>query len=325
MLSAAFCWLSVDLAQLSGIKKLMSHHTCTICGKRLPNAYSIAGTCEDSGCEAVFCALHWREGNQLCRTHGWEDSKNNGNETSGSQTEPQATDNEAMTEPKIDPEKVSPERKKQAMKETLRYIGSMGKGLASKLMKLGKAKTPQEMIDELSSQAEDNRTKREGTSQKLETLYNRIAKKKKEYTAAPKARQRVLEMELKAMLSEYQASERTLSILLENERAIGLVQNRMEEVLAYGIAGVNEDLIDDVTDRVDEAADEAEGRFDALRGLEKAGKRRERESDSDNLWDALGEFGEELPEGETAESGEGEKTSDPLKDFDGFEEPEPEK
>ena len=304
----------------------MSPSTCTICGKRLPNRYSVAGSCEDSSCEAAFCALHWREGNQLCRAHGWNNSKNNGNKNYGSQSEQSLTDIDCMNDPKIDPEKVSPERKRQAMKETLRVIGTLGKGIAQKLMKLGKAKTPQEMIDELESQTEDNRTRREMTSQKLETVYNRIAKKKKEYASAPKARQRVLEMELKAMLAEYQASERTLGILLENERAISLVSNRLEEVLAYGMTSVNEDLIDDVTDRVDDAADEAEGRFDSLRDLERAGKRRERESEGDNLWDALGDFGEELSSSEEAtEAGEGNTTPDPLKDLDGFEEPEAEK
>ena len=91
--------------------------TCTICGKRLPNHYAIAGSCEDSSCEAAFCALHWREGNQLCRAHGWNNSKNNGNKNYGSQSEQSSTDIDCMNDPKIDPEKVSPERKKQAMKE----------------------------------------------------------------------------------------------------------------------------------------------------------------------------------------------------------------
>lgn len=298
--------------------------TCTICGKSLPNRYAIAGTCEESGCEAVFCALHWREGNRRCRAHGWESSQGQGNNSSSeSEKSPEI---EAMSENTVDPEKVSPERKKQAMKETMRYIGTLGKGLAAKLMKLGKAKTPQEMIDELASQHEDNRTRREATSQRLETLYSQIAKKKKAHAAAPKARQRVLEMELKGLLTDYKAQERTLGILLENERALGMVRSRLEEVLAYGMAGVNEDMIDDVTDRVDDAADEAEGRFDALRDLERAGKRRERESDSESLWDELDGFGEEL-EDETAEEGEGiaEKKTDPLKEFDDFEEPEPEK
>jgi hypothetical protein len=299
--------------------------TCTICGKRLPNQYAIAGTCEESGCEAVFCALHWREGNQLCRAHGWEDSKNNGNETSGSQTEPQTPDTETMTEPKIDPEKVSPERKKQAMKETMRYIGSMGKGLAAKLMKLGKAKTPQEMIDELENQHVDNRTRREMTSERLEALHTQIAKKKKAHAAAPKARQRILEMELKGLLTDYKSQERTLGILLENERALGMVRSRLEEVLAYGMAGVSEDTIDDVTDRVDDAADEAEGRFDALRDLERAGKRREREGDSENFWDELEGFGDEEGTAETGEGETSEKKKDPLADFDDFEEPEAEK
>ena len=295
--------------------------TCTICGKQLPNRYSIAGTCEEPSCEAVFCALHWREGNQHCRAHGWDGAKGNGNESS--QEQEKSSEIESMSEEKVDPEKVSPERKKQAMKETMRFIGTMGKGIAQKLMKLGKAKTPQEMIDELESQHEDNRTRREATSQKLETLYSQIAKKKKLHAAAPKARQRVLEMELKGLLTDYKSQERTLSILLENERAIGMVSSRLEEVLAYGMAGVNEDMIDDVTDRVDDAADEAEGRFDALRDLERAGKRRERESDSESLWDELDGFGEEDQDSE--EDGETpERKREPLDDLGDFEEPEKE-
>ena len=298
-------------------------HTCTICGKQLPNAYAIAGTCEEPGCDEVFCALHWREGNRRCRAHGWQSSKGGGNQ--GSPESEKSSGIEAMSEEKVDPEKVSPERKKQAMKETLRFIGTMGKGLADRLKKLGKAKSPQEMIDELETQHEENRSRRERTSVRLEQLHTQIAQKKKAHAAAPKARQRILEMELKGLLSDYKAQERTLGILLENERAVGMVRSRLEEVLAYGMAGVSEDMIDDVTDRVDDAADEAEGRFDALRDLERAGKRRERESDSENLWDELDGFGEEE---ETAESGESETREtkkDPLADLDDFEEAEPEK
>jgi hypothetical protein len=296
--------------------------TCTICGKKLPNRYAIAGTCEEPGCEEVFCALHWREGNRRCRKHGWEPSNGGGNE--GSPEGEKSSGIESMSEEKVDPEKVSPERKKQAMKETLRYIGTLGKGIAGKLMKLGKAKTPQEMIDELESQHEGNRLRREATSQKLETLYSQIAQKKKAHAAAPKARQRVLEMELKGLLSDYKAQERTLGILLENERAIGMVRSRLGEVLAYGMAGVNEDMIDDVTDRVDDAADEAEGRFDALRDLERAGKRRERESDSESLWDELDGFGEEEDQDSLGEMDTPVKKREPLDDLSDFEEPEKE-
>ena len=299
---------------------------CTICGKELPNRYAVAGTCEEPGCEEVFCALHWREGNRRCRKHGWK-PKNKTDSNGGNESSPENENSnqiDDMSEEKIDPEKASPERKKQAMKETLRFVGTLGKGLAEKLMKLGKAKTPQEMIDELESQHEANRTRREGCSQKLEALYNQVAKKKKAHAAAPKARQRVLEMELKGLLSDYKAQERTLGILLENERALGMVRSRLEEVLAYGMAGVNEDMIDDVTDRVDEAADEAEGRFDALRDLERAGKRREREGDSENLWDELDGFGDE--EAQDSEEGEApEKKREPLDDLGDFEEPEAEK
>lgn len=293
---------------------------CTLCGKELPNRYAIAGTCEKPGCEEVFCTLHWREGNRRCRAHGWKPKSDGGNKSSPISKRSNSV--QSMSEEVIDSKKVSPERKKQAMKETLRLIGTLGKGIADKLRNLVKAKTPQEMIDELESQHEANRTRREGSSQKLESLYSRIAKKKKQYATAPKARQRVLKMELKGLLSDYKAQERTLGILLENERAIGVVRSRLEEVLAYGLSDVNEDLIDDVTDRLDEAADEAEGRLDALSDLERAGRRRERESERESLWDELDGFGEEDTSSEPEEAEI--KKVDLSDDLGEFEEPEKE-
>lgn len=182
------------------------------------------------------------------------------------------------------------------MHETLAFVQRMGRSAGDLFKRLTKSKTPQDMADSLDAQLTDMRTRRESASKRLETLYSEIARKKAEFASAPKARQRVLELELQTRLSEYKTAENTVAILLENERHLALARGRLDEVLAYGASGVSEDVLDDLTDQIDEAAELAEGRSDAARDLERAGKRRQRESDSTGLWDALADFGEPLPE-----------------------------
>ena len=288
--------------------------TCAICGKELPNRYAVAGTCEETGCEAAFCSLHWREGNQRCRAHGWESQSGPGH--GGSPVSGKSNAIESVSEEKVDPEKAGHERTKRAVKGALRFTIALGRYLTEKLKMLWKKKTPQERIKELESPREDIRAEREGISQKLESLYAQIVHKKKEYAAAPKARRRVLKTELEGLLSEHKRLERRLGIHLENEQKISAAVDGLEDVRAYGMGkGVSEDLIDDVSDDLDEAADEAEGHQDALRGLERAGKRREREEDDESFEEELESFGEEEEE-ETAEkgaAGEGETKTDPSR------------
>ena len=94
------------------------------------------------------------------------------------------------------------------------------------------------------------------------------------------------------MLSSYRATERELKVLLENEAVLSQTRGRMQEVLAYGMAGVTETQIDDVIDEIEESVEVAEGRLDATRDLEKAGRRRERASEKESLQEQLGEFDE---------------------------------
>lgn len=272
---------------------------CTICDKPLPNRFAIAGQCEEEGCEAVFCRYCWRHSNHRCRAHGYVAKK----PPKPKQEKPAATapvdtlippETEAMNEstPSKEKQKVSPERAKKAMRETLELVKRMGRGAADLVKRLTHTKTPQEMIDAMEKQAEENRTLREINTNKVDTLHQQISAKKKAFAKAPPARKRILEMELRALLTEYKTTERTLGILLENERNLSLVKGRLNEVLAYGMSGTDEDLIDTVTDQIEDAAEEAEARVDASRDLERAGKRRERESDTEDLWDALSDFDE---------------------------------
>ncbi len=53
----------------------MENLKCCICGKELPNRYAVAGKCEGSGCDEVFCSLHWNGGNHKCFKHGWKETE----------------------------------------------------------------------------------------------------------------------------------------------------------------------------------------------------------------------------------------------------------
>jgi hypothetical protein len=277
--------------------------SCCICGRPLPNRFAIGGTCEEPGCDAVFCHYHWRNSNHRCPQHGYQPT--NTPATTPHNPKPSTNNPQPTTTPhppasmpdQPEPPPVPPARAKQAMSATLALVQRMGRGAGDLFKRLTKSKTPQDMADELEAQLSLQRERRATASRRVEELYEQIAAKKKAHAGAPKARQRVLEMELRALLGEYQAAERTLGILLENERHLTLAKGRLDEVLAYGGAALDEDLLDDLTDQIDEAAAAAEDRADAARDLERAGKRRQRESDTEDLWEALDGF--DTPETET--------------------------
>jgi len=190
---------------------------------------------------------------------------------------------------------------KKAMKEALRLAGKLGAGAADLLRRLKKDRSPQAMIETLDRDLSANTARREEVSGRVERLYREIASKKAAFREAPKARQRVLEAELRSMFSTYKAAERELNILLENERNLSLVKGRLNEVAAYGMAGVSETVIDDVIDEIEDKVADAEAVADAARDLEKAGRRKEREGESEDLWTELDDFGEEKKAGELSE------------------------
>jgi len=186
-------------------------------------------------------------------------------------------------------EKPSKANAKKAMKEAIRLAGKLGAGAGALLSRLKKDRSPEAMIRTLDEQLGVNQSRRREVSGKVERIYGQIAEKKKKYASAPKARQRVLEAELRSLLATYKAAERELNILLENERNLSLVRGRLSEVQAYGMAGVSEETVDRVIDEVEESVSEAEDLAAAARDLEKAGKRREREEV--DIWAELEDFG----------------------------------
>lgn len=178
----------------------------------------------------------------------------------------------------------------RASVEALKKVG----GLAGDLIaKLKKDESPEAMLATLEEGLKANRKRREDSASEVECLHKEIAAKKKAYATAVPARKKIIETELRSMLAAYKSAENQLTVLLENERVLSTVKGRMLEVVSYGLATVTEDQIDDVIDRIDEAVGEAEARVDATRDLEKAGKRRLREEDTEDLMAALAGFDEE--------------------------------
>lgn len=174
--------------------------------------------------------------------------------------------------------------------EALRKVGGLAGDLVARLKK---DDSPEAMLATLEEGLKANRKRREDAAAEVERLHVEIAAKKKVYANAVPARKKIIETELRSMLAAYKSAENQLTVLLENERVLSTVKGRMLEVVSYDLATVTEDQIDDVIDRIDEAVEEAEARVDATRDLEKAGKRRVREDDSEQLWDALAGFDEE--------------------------------
>ncbi len=262
---------------------------CCICGKALPNRYGLAGGCEEPCCDAVFCALHWNRGNRRCRKHGYKEN------------EPLQEDT-AMSDNATKGKPGHAGNAKRAMHGALGMMRKVGQGTTALIKKVRKDRSPAAMIAAIDAQLEQTAARKDQAAAEVEALHGRIMAKKAEFKSASKARQEILEAELKSLLISYNAAKRTYKILLENEQHMSLVKGRLGEVGAYGTTPVSESLIDDVIESLETAADEAEGVADAARDLEKAGKRREREDDKESLWDALAMFEEDGPEDRVPEA-----------------------
>jgi len=279
---------------------------CCVCGKALPNRYAVAGRCEDSdGCQAPFCPLCWRGGDQRCLPHGGK-RRDTTPAPEPADTPPPLIDPEEHEEAQMktsdesqasDAKPLGKEKAKKAMKWAVDAMVKLGKGAVGLVARLKKDRSPEAMLETLDGSVEALRPRREHLAGELEALYNRIAKGKQALAKAAPARRRIIEAELKAQLAEYQALERQYTIVLENERHVNAVRNRLHEMTLYGMAAVDEELVESLTDDIEDAVADAEDRDDLVRDLEGAGKRRER--DGDSLLDQLDDF--ELPAEEPGE------------------------
>jgi hypothetical protein len=304
---------------------------CCICGKELPNRWAVAGRCKDKGCDVPFCKLHWRNGNKLCREHGWREPQNleqgmSNNEGRGGGAQALRPGDEAIAPPinkqpslinhftkakgqnmseenndNMDLSTVPEKQGKKAMEEAIKVAKAAGAGVAGLVAKIQYARSPQAMQDTLNDNLEKNTARREVVSAKLESVHNRIVTLKQQYEAAPPARKRTLQMELKTLMGEYKNLENEFKILLENETVLGKVRGRFMETLAYDLRGIKEKHIDKITDRIEDKADEADDIQDAMADLDRAGKRRDQEEDGIDFDAELAAFGDEEISMETGE------------------------
>lgn len=308
---------------------------CAICGRVLPTKYAVAGRCEIGGCERFFCMLHWHNGNHRCLEHGW---KPGGILVTGEADAKKGAVVESESDYTLDTKEIksakSPEQEERKMEKTesddgkelceraarelptakkesiIRSIGGfamkLGQGAGALAKKISGYKSPDEALGEIEAQIESNRAKREPIARRYEELYRQIVHKKKAYQTAPAARKKILELELKGMVAEYQSLERQMTAYLNNETVLTKVKGRMCELVAMNLNSIREVDIDKLTDKVEGAAEATEDIDGAIGDLDRAGARRERD-DGGAFEEALAGFGDELPE----ESAPG----DPLADF----------
>lgn len=254
---------------------------CCVCGKELPNRYAVAGKCEEQFCENTFCQLHWHRGNHRCPEHGYEEIEKPDQGVI-------MNDDSNNRETSVKSKKMS----KKVMKGVLLSVKKLGKGASDLYHKLKKDNSPQAMLETLQSQTQANQARRVEVSGKIKGLYKQVVEKKKEYQAASKVRKRILETEVRNALSAYKAAESQLNILLRNEEVLNKIIGKLYEIEAHDLAGISEEFIDDVIDELDDRVAAAEGKFDAARDLDKAGRLKERATDREELLDELAGFEE---------------------------------
>ena len=259
---------------------------CCVCGRELPNRWAVAGRCVADGCGAAFCALHWHNGNGKCPEHGCKTGEKEKIKMND-RTEGRASCTEAGLA-------LSPERNASVLRQIGSFVVGLGKSAGALAKKLGGFKSTDEALREIEAQIAENRARREPVAKRYDELYKFIVAKKKLYQSAPPARKKILEMELKGLLAEYQSLERQMSAYLNNETLLVKVRGRMCELVAMNLKNISEDQIDKLTDQIEVAADDNENLDGAIDDLDKAGVRREREDAS--FEDALAAFGDDVPD-----------------------------
>lgn len=278
--------------------------TCCICGRVLPTKYAVAGRCEGDGCEAVFCSLHWHNGNRRCREHGWVpggllaplvQTKEETFQKEKTMSDQKTMDQDAAQSADLgkQAEALPAAQKQSILKQIGEFAVRIGAGAGTLAKKLAGIRSPEEAMKAINGQLDENRQRREPLTKRYEELYRIIVVKKRDFQSAPPARKRILEMELRSAIAEYQTVERQIAAYLKNETVLVKVRGRMDELVAMSLKAVSEKDIDKLTDRIEDAANESDDIAGAIGDLDKAGVRQEAESD--DLADVLSGFGDELP------------------------------
>ncbi len=301
--------------------------TCCVCGKELPNKYAIAARCSEPGCEAVFCTLHaatWSS--HRCPAHGGSETsplhaetemhnaqctmhnemrnaecrmQNEGGASTSCEPQDKEKDMSTPDEELVQnaKAKLPASRLKGILSSVGEFAAKAGKLAGDLVHRIRNEKDPEEMLKTLDASLAANKERRQPLFDRNTALASEIAAKKKVYAAAPMARKKMLELELRNLLAEYKANERQLTALFDNEHSLTVVRGRLLEQVALGMQTLKEDDIDKLTDDIEDAVSDAENISDAVRDLDKAGKRRDR-ADADAFADELAAFddiGEEEP------------------------------
>jgi hypothetical protein len=187
------------------------------------------------------------------------------------------------------------------MHATVEFASKAGKAASGLAARLRNEKNPGDMLTAIDASLAANKAKSQPLTERSEALYTDIAARKKVYEAAPPARKKLLELELRNRLAEYKAVERELTAFYDNEHSLNVVRGRLLELMAHGMRKLDEADIDRLTDAIEDVIDDAEGVRDSVRDLDKAGPRRDRDSDQESFADALAGF-DETPAEPTAES-----------------------
>lgn len=293
--------------------------TCYVCGRSLPNRWAVAKRETVGGEVRCYCALHADGGTGGAKRKMSEKP----NERNEMKDEDKTTAPDQAREREL-ARKAGDAAAKKAWAACAGVAGKAASGLKALWAKIHPDRSPAAMIESLNASLTANRARLETLKPELEKAYAAIVAKKAVWQKAPEARKRILKAELETLLARYKGLEREFNVLNENTRTVEAVKGRYLEVLAYELRGaLAEDQVDDLSGLVDEKAEEADGVQDALRDLEKAGRRKDRAETS--LEDELAGFDGELSFDDTNEpettTNETEKT-DENEDMDGSLDPD---
>jgi hypothetical protein len=186
--------------------------------------------------------------------------------------------------------KIPAERLRGILASVGEFAAKAGRLAGDLVRRIRNEKDPEEMLKAIDASLAANKERRQPLFDRNAALASEISAKKKVYEAAPVARKKMLELELRNLLAEYKSNERQLTAFFDNENALTVVRGRLMEQIALGMQTLKEDDIDRLADDIEDAVSDAESISDAVRDLDKAGKRRERDSDADSFADALAAF-----------------------------------
>lgn len=253
-----------------------------------------------------LCRYHWEMGNRRCLAHGYE--KMSGREPRVAEFTIRNADNMDHGSRQVGVGVFVEDhsgfwmrmnlfrwwKMKHAMKASMDALKKMGPAAKGLLNRLNGVKDPAAMHGLISSSLDEVIARRKEVGARLDETHNTVVHRKALFLRAVGAGKQILEMELRTLLNNYQTLQRRLAGLLESERILNLAMMRLEEDHDNRMTGLDESLLDDITDRIAESAGARLEIRDAAEALEQAGEIII-PTDQPNIDDLLAGFVEEIP------------------------------